>query len=135
MAALWLLALTPGCSELAQSSDAMTQAAPPAAPPPYAALAAKHLQSAFKDRSPYDGFEISNVRWVLALAGWSWLTCVHFRDHGHLRSYAVFIQNNAVVDARYAVETDGCEGQTYTPFDLVTGELGRPTAPVQAPLY
>ena len=136
MAALWLLVLLPGCSELAQSSDAVTtQTLPPPAPPPYAALAAKHLQSAFKDRSPYDGFEISNVRWVLANGGWSWLTCVHFRDRGHPRSYAIFIQNNNVVDARYAVETDDCEKQAYTQFDLMTGELGRPTVPTQAPLY
>jgi hypothetical protein len=135
VAALWLLVWLPGCSELAQSSDATTGTLPPPAPPPYAALAAKHLQSAFKDRSPYDGFEISNVRWVLANAGWSWLTCVHFRDRGHPRSYAIFIQNNNVVDARYAVGTDDCEKQAYTPFDLITGELGRPTAPTQAPLY
>jgi hypothetical protein len=135
VAALWLpLLLLSGCSELAQSSDATTQALPPPVPP-YAALAAKHLQSAFKDRSPYDGFEISNVRWVLANGGWSWLTCVHFRDRGHPRSYAIFIQNNIVVDARYAVETDDCEKQAYTQFDLISGELGRPTLPVQAPLY
>jgi hypothetical protein len=135
VAALWLLVLLPACSELAQSSDATTQTLPPPAPPPYAALAAKHLQSAFKDRSPYDGFEISNVRWVLANGGRSWLTCVHFRDRGHPRSYAIFIQNNIVVDARYAVETDDCEKQAYTQFDLMTGELGRPTVPTQAPLY
>jgi hypothetical protein len=135
VAALWLLVLLPGCSELAQSSDATTQTIPPPAPPSYVALAAKHLQSAFKDRSPYDSFEISNVRWVLANGGWSWLTCVHFRDRGHPRSYAIFIQNNVVVDARYAVETDDCEKQAYTQFDLITGELGRPTVPVQAPLY
>jgi hypothetical protein len=136
VAALWLPILLPGCSELAQSSDATTtQTLPPPAPPPYAALAAKHLQSAFKDRSPYDNFEISNVRWVLANGGWSWLTCLHFRDRGHPRSYAIFIQNNNVVDARYAVGTDDCEKQTYTQFDLMTGELGRPTAPTQAPLY
>ncbi len=135
MAALWLLALLPGCSELAQPSEAAAQAVAQPAPPPYVALAAAHLLAAFKDRSPDDGFEISNVRWVLANKGWSWLSCVHFRDRGHPRSYAIFIQNNAVVDARYAVETDGCEKQAYTPFDLVTGELGRPTMPVQAPLY
>jgi hypothetical protein len=39
------------------------------------------------------------------------------------------------VDARYAVETDGCEAQAYMQFDLLTGKLGRPTAPVQPPLY
>jgi hypothetical protein len=127
---LLLLAL-PGCSELAQPSEA----APPSTPPPYVSLAASHLQSVLKDRASYDGFEISGLRWVDTIKGQSWLACVHFKDHGHLRTYAIFIQNNAVVDARYAVETDACEAQTYTQFDLVTGTLGRPTAPVQPALY
>jgi hypothetical protein len=120
-----------GCSELAQPSEA----APPSAQPPYVSLAASHLQSVLKDRASYDSFEISGLRWVDTIKGRSWLACVHFKDHGHLRTYAIFIQNNAVIDARYAVETDACEAQTYTQFDLVTGTLGRPTAPTQPALY
>ena len=126
------LVVLSGCSELAQPSEA---APPPAPPPAYVSLAAKYLLSALKDRAAYADFEISGLRWVDSIKGWTWLACVHFQDRGHLRSYAIFIQDNAVVDARYAVETDACETQTYTPFDLVTGELGRPTAPVQPPLY
>jgi hypothetical protein len=72
---------------------------------------------------------------VVSLKGPAWLACVHFQDHGHLRTYAIFIQDNAVADGRYAVETDACDGQAYMPFDLVTGQLGQPTAPVQPPLY
>ena len=125
------LVILPGCSELAQPSEA---AAPPA-PPAYVSLAANYLLSTLKDRTPYADFEISAPRWVNSMKGWAWLACVHFQDRGHLRSYALFIQDNAVVDARFAVETDRCETQTYTPFDLVTGEFGRPTAPVQSPLY
>ena len=127
------LVMLPGCSELAQPSEAAPPAPP--APPPYVSLAAKYLLSAFNDRASYEGFEISGLRWVDSIKGWAWLACVHFQDHGHLRTYALFIQDNAVVDARYAVETDTCETQTYTQFDLVTGVLGRPTAPVQPPLY
>lgn len=130
-AAIVLLLMAPGCSELAQPSEAVT----PSAQPPYVSLAASHLQSVLKDRASYDGFEISSLRWVDTIKGRSWLACVHFKDHGHLRTYAIFIQNNAVADARYAVETDACEVQTYTQFDLVTGTLGRPTAPVQPALY
>jgi hypothetical protein len=125
------LVTLPACSELAQSGEA----APPPAQPPFVSLAAQHLQSVLKDRASYDDFEISGLRWVHSISGWSWLACVHFHDHGHLRSYALFIQDNAVTDSRYAVETDACEAQTYTPFDLVTGVLGRPTAPVQPALY
>lgn len=122
----------PGCSELAQPTEA---AAPPPEQPAYVSLAAQYLRSTFKDRTFYDSFEISGPRWVDANKGWSWIACVHFRDHGVLRSYVVFIQNDAVIDARYAVETDACAAQNYTQFDLVTGILGRPTAPVQPALY
>jgi hypothetical protein len=131
-AALVLLLLRlPCCSELAQPSEAL----PPDAQPPYASLAAKHLQSVLKDRASYDQFEISGLRWVHSVKGWDWLACVHFHDREHLRTYAIFIQDDAVVDGRYAVETDACEAQAFTPFDIISGVLGRPTAPAQPPLY
>lgn len=125
-----LIALT-GCSEIALSNNAM----PPGGEPDYVSLSAKYLQSVLKDVRAYDGFEISGLRWVTTIKGWSWLACVRFHDRGHTRIYAIFIQDGAVSDARYAVETDSCEAQTYTQFDLISGELGRPTAPVQPPLY
>jgi hypothetical protein len=125
------LAVLPGCSELAQPSETAT--APE--PPPYVSIAAKYLLSTLKDRDAYDSFAISGLRWFDSIKGWAWLACVHFKDHGHLRSYAVFIEDNAVVDARYAVETDACDAQNYTQFDLLTGVLGQPTPPVQPPLY
>jgi hypothetical protein len=40
-----------------------------------------------------------------------------------------------VIDARYAVQSDACGSQSYTPFDVVTGVLGQPTVPRQPPLY
>ena len=122
-----------GCSELALPSEA---APPPAPPPAYVSLAAKYLSVGIE--RPCGLCRLRDIGPALdpipSRAG-RWLACVHFQDRGHLRSYAIFIQDNAVVDARYAVETDACEAQTYTQFDLVTGELGRPTAPVQSPLY
>jgi hypothetical protein len=131
-AALALAFITlPACSELAQPSGVM----PSGPEPPYVSLVAKHLQSAFTNRASYEGFEISGLRWVHGIRGWNWLACVHFLDHGHRRTYSVFIQGDAVIEARYAVETDGCEPQTYTQFDVASGVLGRPTAPEQPPLY
>jgi hypothetical protein len=126
------LAVVAGCTELAQPSEA---GAPPSQEPPYAALAAKYLSSAMRDRTAFGGFEISGPRWVHSLKGWSWLACVHFLDHGHLRTYALFMQNDVVVEGRYAVQSDSCGAQSYTPFDMVTGVLGRPTAPEQPALY
>jgi hypothetical protein len=136
--AVWrtLLALTllmsPGYAQIAQPSEGAT---PPAEQPAYAALAAKYFSETMADRLSFENFEISELRWVHGLKGWSWLACVHFADHGHLRTYALFIQNNAVIDARYAVQVDSCGSQSYTPFDVVTGVLGRPTAPRQPALY
>jgi hypothetical protein len=140
VAGLWfslMLLVLPACSELAAPSGVMpaNAAMPPGTEPPYVSLTAKYLQSVLKDQAAYDDFQISGLRWVHAIRGWSFLTCVHFHDHGHLRSYALFIQDQAVVDARFAVETDDCELQSYTPFDLLSGTLGRPTAPRQPPLY
>jgi len=125
-----VLVLLPACAQLAQPSEA-----PPSTQPPYASLVSQYLASVLADRASYEDFEVSGLRWVHSFKGWSWLACVHFTDHGHVRTYAIFIQNDAVVDGRYAVETDACAAQTYTPFDVITGTLGRPTAPRQPPLY
>jgi len=127
-----MLAAAAGCAELARPSEAAT---PPAEQPPYAALAAKYISSTMRDRPAFEGFEISGLRWVHSLKGWSWLACVHFLDHGHLRTYALFMQNDVVVEGRYAVQSDSCAAQSYTPFDIVTGVLGRPTAPELRALY
>ena len=129
--ALMVLALS-GCAQLAQPSEAAT---PPAEQPAYAAVAAKYFASTMADRSSFENFEISGLRWVHGLKGWSWLACVHFVDRGHVRTYALFLQNDIVIDARYAVQSDSCGSQTYTPFDVVTGVLGQPTAPRQPALY
>jgi hypothetical protein len=101
----------------------------------YDALAASYLAKQLKDIPSYDSFEISGPRWVHAVVGWSLLACVHFRDHGHRRTYALFIQGNEVVDARYAVETDSCALQIYAPFGLPTSASGYGTAAGLAPLH
>ena len=120
------------CTQLAQPSEAAT---PPTEQPAYAAVAAKYFASTMADRASFENFEISGLRWVHGLKGWSWLACVHFLDRGHLRTYALFLQNDAVIDGRYAVQSDSCGSRSYTPFDVVTGVLGQPTPPRQPALY
>jgi hypothetical protein len=129
--ALMLLA-SPGCTQIAQPSEAST---PPADQPAYATVAAKYFSSTMADRASFEDFQISGLRWVHGLKGWSWLACVHFVDHGHLRSYALFMQNDTVIDGRYAVQSDSCGSQSYTPFDIESGTLGRPTVPRPPALY
>jgi hypothetical protein len=124
-----LALILPGCAQLAQPSEV-----PPSVQPPYTLLTSQYLGSVMAVAS-YGDFEISGLRWVHSFKGWSWFACVHFNDRGHVRTYAIFIQNDAVVDGRYAVQTDACGSQTYTPFDVVTGTLGRPTAPRLPPIY
>src|SRR5581483_11264848 len=120
-----------GCSELATGGVA----AAPATQPNYVPVAASYLRGALKDRTFFGDFKISRLRWVDTIKGWNWVACVQFQDHGHPRLYAIFIEGDAVVDARYAVETDGCEAQAYTQFDLISGTLGQPTTPQQPALY
>jgi hypothetical protein len=121
------LGLLPG---YAQPSEA------PSSEPPYVSLTSKYLASVIKDPTTYyEDFQISEVRWVHSFKGWSWLACVHFTDHGHLRTYAIFIQNDAVIDGRYAVQADACGSQTYTAFDLTKGKVGRPTKVLLPPIY
>ena len=126
-----MVALLPGRAQLAQPSEA-----PPEVQPPYASITSQYLAANMQDWAfIYEDFEISGLRWVHSFKGWSWLACVHFTDHGRLRTYAIFIQNNAVVDGRYAVQTDACGSQTYTPFDMVSGALGRPTITGLPPIH
>ena len=126
--AVLLLTCTPlpGCSELAMQKDATPTAATP--DPTYTELIARYINKTFKDRSFYERFEISGTRWVHSIKGWGWLVCVRFQDRGRVRSYALYIKEKAIVIGRYAVETDGCDGRDYSPFEL-TNKPARPMSP------
>jgi hypothetical protein len=125
--------LLAGCSALGVPLQETPAAG---AEPSYNLLIANQLKSLFKDHaSSYEAFEIAGLRWVNTLKGWSWLACVRFQDHGHRRVYALFIKDGVVIDNRYAVETDACDAQAYSPFDLATGALRPTSIGVQEPLY
>jgi hypothetical protein len=85
----------------------------------YQKVAADRLRSTFKNYATYDQFQISEPRWVHALQGWSWLICIRFLDRGRVNNYALFLKSGAIVDSRYAVATDGCDMQTYAPFEAM----------------
>jgi hypothetical protein len=46
--------------------------------PSYQGEVATHLKQVLKNYSAYDSFEISDLRWVHSIKGWTWLTCVRF---------------------------------------------------------
>lgn len=127
-----LALLLPACSPLALPQKQMPAAGPNAS---YEKLIASEINSLFKDRASYQAFEISRARWVHAIKGWSWRTCVRFQDHGNRRTYTLFIKDGVVIDNRYAVETDGCNGETYAPFDPATGTLRPVSFGAQKPIY
>lgn len=131
-APLLALTLLPGCSNIALPPQ---DAPPPGADPAYTKLVADHIGATFKEHAAYAGYEISGPRWVHALRGWSWLVCVRFQDHGRQRSYAVFIKDGAVVNSRYAVQTDTCDLQAYAPFDMMTGAMRPMSVGAQEPIY
>ena len=119
-AALLLTAATViGCNQVTSTIGATPESGPD---PSYRDVIAGYLKDTFKDRSSYEAFEISTPRWVHSLQGWKWLTCVRFSDHGHRRTYVVFLDGNTVRDdSRYAVQTDQCDMQAYTVFEQMGG--------------
>ena len=103
-----------GCAGLAAGNAEMPVTGPD---PSYQGVVATHLKQVLKNYSAYDSFEVSDPRWVHSIKGWTWLTCVRFRDQDRVRSYALFLDGNKIVDDRFAVQTDSCDLQTYYPFE------------------
>jgi hypothetical protein len=124
-------AATAACSPLLRPIDEMASAAPP----DYGVAVARHIRKVFTTLPPANTFEISAVRWLHAQGGWSWLACVRFQDRDHQRTYSVFIDGGAVIDARYSVRSDGCDAQAYSPFDPMSGTIGRAGTVEQSPIY
>jgi hypothetical protein len=130
-AALLLPLVLLGCSAIVLPREDAPVSGPD--PSSYTKIA-KRLEHSLKDSDKYDSFEISEFRWVHSIEGWTWLTCVRFRDRGHLRTYAVFIREQ-IVNSRFAVETDGCGTQNYTPFTQMPNAARPVNAGELEPLY
>lgn len=131
-AALLLPFVLVACSGLALPEEGTPASGPN---PSYRNVIAKYLEKSFEKINTYDSFEISEFRWVHSIKGWTWLACLHFQDHGHLRTYAFFLKANEIVDSRFAVETDGCATQSYTPLDLMPNAAKPKSSSVLEPLY
>jgi hypothetical protein len=116
-----LMGMLEGCGGLAATNEEVPASGPD---PSFRERVATHLRRTFKNSSTYDSFEISDPRWVHSIKGWNWLTCVRFQDRGHLRTYAVFLNGDKIVDDRFAVQTDSCDTQTYSPFERMGGSGG-----------
>lgn len=103
--------------------------------PGYARFIADSLKTSFPALATGEGVEISAPQWVQSSAGWSWIACVRFPDRGHRRTYAVFFRGNQIVDSRYAVLTDHCNSQSYSPLDPMGSALRQGVPGDPGPLY
>jgi hypothetical protein len=65
--------------------------------------------------------QVSAVKRVDSLKGASWLACIKVQPFQLAlpRYYAVFIQQQRIVDSRLSVLLDQCEILSYTAFDWV----------------
>ena len=129
-----------GCaSAISPSNDGPPQGSPPN----YRAIIAKNLIA--KRSSPTGGFSPSNeifyfrnregifqadikidhveisdtIRMVQTnLYGWAWEACIRLNVNNSPVTYAVFISDGGIVDARAAVLTDNCGSDNYAPLDV-----------------
>ena len=51
------------------------------------------------------------------LKGAAWLTCLKLDARGAPNYYAIFIQDDKLIDARAGVMMDQCHKETYTTFE------------------
>ena len=117
-ASLLLPLLLLGCSAISSSAEDAPASGPDAS---YNTMVANLIKDSFKEYASYQDFEISAYRWVHSLRGWTWLTCVRYRDKDRQLTYAVYIKAQKITASRYAIQSDACEQQTYTPFTLLGG--------------
>ena len=142
----YLLALAvslSGCSagELLQnstSSPAM-RPAPDLSQPNYRRLVADNIKTIFVNSASLSDLEISEVRQIDHVKGPAWITCLKFylqinpdptatgepgatssalgtANRGGPQYYAIFIQDNKIIDSRFSVVIDQCHSQTFQPF-------------------
>jgi hypothetical protein len=115
---LALAVILGGCSasELVQNWTA-----PPVADlsqPNYRRIIADNIKSIFPNQTLLGELEISGVRPVDHLKGAAWLTCLKLDAHGNPQIYAIFIQNDKIIDQRTGVVMDQCHKESYVPLDI-----------------
>jgi len=123
-----------GCTatELIQNSPS-----PPIADlsqPNYRRIVAENIEKVLPNRAEGE-LEISGLRPVDHLKGAAWLTCLRVDPGGNPQQYAIFIQNDAVIDWRAAVVIDQCHKETYSPLLPDTETLPPPTRDVTSPRH
>jgi hypothetical protein len=86
--------------------------------PNYQRIVAANIKKMFPNPPDAD-LEISGLRPVDHIKGPAWLTCLRVDPGGNPQQYAIFIQNDAVIDWRAAVVIDQCHKQPYSPLETL----------------
>jgi hypothetical protein len=84
--------------------------------PNYQRIVADNIKTVFPNQSVLGDLEISGVRLVDHLKGPAWLTCLKLDSHGNPQHYAIFIQQDKIIDWRAGVVMDRCSKESYQPF-------------------
>jgi len=87
--------------------------------PNYRRIVIDNIKTLFPKAEPGE-LEISGVRMVDHLKGAAWLTCLKLDAHGKPQVYAIFIQDNKIIDQRAGIVIDQCHKETYTPLVIAT---------------
>jgi hypothetical protein len=109
-------ALLAGCSMSELVQDLATPAAD-LSQPDHRRVVANNIQTVLPNQKNLGEVEISGLRRVDHLKGPAWLTCLKLDAQGTPQHYAIFIQDNKIVDTRAGVVIDQCHRQAYTPLE------------------
>jgi hypothetical protein len=137
------------------TSTPATPLAPDLSQPNYRRVVADNIKAIFPNSASLDDLEISEVRLVDHVKGPAWITCLRFNmqikptaaqpapssttaeDPGAAPAepgstnrtgphyYAIFIQDNKIIDSRFSVAIDKCRSQAFQPFDPATSPAAR----------
>ena len=91
--------------------------------PNYRRIITDNIRSIFPKEPPGD-MEISGLRMVDHLKGPAWMTCLKIDARGNPQLYAIFIQDNKVIDSRASILMDQCQRESYGPFELSDAPKG-----------
>jgi hypothetical protein len=117
-----------GCTATELVQNATSPSVPDLSQPNYHRIIAANIKRVLPNLPEAD-LEVSGLRPVNHLKGPAWLTCLRVDPGGNPQQYAIFIQNDTVIEARVAVVIDQCHKEAYSP--LQPPEPEKPAPPTR----
>ncbi len=113
-----LLVVLGGCSASEMVQNLSGAPVADLSQPNYRRIVTDNLKKIFPKEPVLGEVEISGLRMVEHLKGPAWLTCLKIGVRENPVHYAIFIQNNTIIDMRASVMVDQCQKETYEPLAL-----------------